>query len=272
MKRVVLVTGDSSGIGRATCTRLAQTDWVVYGASRSDVTDVAWSHVAMDVTDETSVAQAIAEIASREGQLDGVVHCAGQSFVGAVETATIEETKRHFDLNFFGSVRVIRAVLPLMREQRRGRIIVIGSVGGLIGLPFHGYYSAGKFALDGLIEALRRPEIAPFGVEASILHPGDIDTEVGENRVATSNSDASSPYHGRYEKYVAYYAKAERNGSPPDLVARQVERLLETRRLPVRSIAGKTLEKLGVVAKRLMISRHFEAVMRLAYSPGDDKK
>ena len=271
MQRVVLVTGDSSGIGRATCARLSGSGWIVYGASRSAVADVTWSHLAVDVTDTASVAQAVAEITTQDGRLDAVVHCAGESFVGPVEEATVDEVKRHFDLNVFGSVRVIQAALPIMRAQASGKIIVIGSIGGLIGLPFQGYYSAGKFALDGLIEALR-PEIAPFGIEAAILHPGDINTEIGAHRVATGNSDAASPYHERYSRYVTYYAEAEHDGSPPDLVARHIEKMLEAKRMPVRAAVGKTLEKLGVIGKRLMRSRHFEAVMKLAYSPSKTKE
>ena len=117
MKRVVLVTGDSSGIGKAACARLSEAGWIVYGASRSDVPGAAWSHIAMDVTDEASVTTAVADIVAQAGRLDAVVHCAGQSFVGAVEEATLAEVSRHFDLNVFGSVRVIRAVLPIMRQQ-----------------------------------------------------------------------------------------------------------------------------------------------------------
>ena len=205
------------------------------------------------------------------GRLDAVVHSAGQSFVGAVEEATVEETSKHFDLNVFGTVRLLRAVLPQMRKQGSGKFIAIGSIGGLIGLPFHAYYSAGKFALDGLIEGVRR-EVSPFGIDVSIVHPGDINTEIGQHRVATSNTNKASPYYDAYSRYVAYYAEAEHDGSPPELVARHISTALAKRKMPVRSLAGKTLEKLGVVAKRLMLSKHFEVLMAVAYSPGSSNK
>ncbi|MEM6496391.1 MAG: SDR family oxidoreductase [Pseudomonadota bacterium] len=271
MQKTVLVTGDSSGIGRATCEQLARTGWKVFGASRRDLATDGWTHLTMDVTDEASVARCLDTIVKDAGQLDAVVHSAGQSFVGAVEEATIEETTKHFDLNVFGTVRVLRAALPIMRKQGGGKIIVIGSIGGLIGLPFHAYYSAGKFALDGLVEGVR-PEVSPFGIDVSIVHPGDINTEIGQHRVATANSDAGSPYHGAYTKFVAHYAQAEHDGSPPELVARHIEAALAKRKMPVRSLAGKTLEKLGVVAKRLMLSKHFEVLMSVAYSPGSENK
>lgn len=270
MQKVVLITGDSSGIGRCACQRLAERNWRVYGASRSTVETDAWTHLMMDARDEASVAEAIAHIVAEAGRIDAVVHCAGESFVAPVEEASLDEVQRHFDLNVFGTIRVLRHVLPVMRRQGSGKIIVIGSIGGLIGLPFHGYYSAGKFALDGLVESLR-PEIAPFGIDAAILHPGDIDTEIGQRRVPTSNTGEGSAYFDAYTRTVAYYAAAEESGSSPELVARSIENLLARRRMPVRALVGKTMEKLGVVAKRVMLSRHFEYVMALAYGPGSDK-
>ncbi|MGI9424911.1 MAG: SDR family oxidoreductase [Hyphomicrobiaceae bacterium] len=271
MAKNVLVTGDSSGIGAATCLLLANSGWRVFGASRRQAKYDGWTHLTMDVTDEQSVAAAVLQVTDAAGRLDAVVHCAGQSFVGSIEETSIAESTNHFDLNVFGTVRVLRAVLPIMRRQRAGKIIVVGSIGGLIGLPFHGYYSAGKFALDGLIESLR-PEIAPFGVEASIVHPGDINTEIGENRVATEHVEPTSDYRAAFERTVAFYAQAERDGSSPEFVAHHIENLLRRKRLPVRSIAGKALEKLGVIGKRLMTSRHFEAVMALTYGPGATPK
>ncbi|HXF53722.1 MAG TPA: SDR family NAD(P)-dependent oxidoreductase, partial [Hyphomicrobiaceae bacterium] len=157
---VVLVTGSSSGVGRACCARLSDGTRRVYGASRTASLDTGWLHIGMDVTDDASVERAIAEVLQREGRIDVLVHCAGVSLVGPIEETTIEEAKQHFDTNFFGAVRVIRAVLPSMRRQQAGRIIVVGSIGGLIGIPYQGHYSAGKFALDGLVEALRT-EVRP---------------------------------------------------------------------------------------------------------------
>jgi len=243
----------------------------VFGASRRDRAEESWTHVTMDVISEVSVHDAIAEVLRSAGRLDSVVHCAGESFVAPIEEALIDEVRQHFDLNIFGTVRLIQAVLPHMRRQQSGQIIVIGSIGGLIGLPFHGYYSAGKFALDGLVEALR-PEAAPFGIDVSILHPGDINTEISQHRVATCNTGPNSPYKAAFTRTVAYYTGAEANGSPPTLVARDIARLLRRKRMPVRALSGKTIEKLGVIAKRLMPSRHFESLMRLAYGPGEDKR
>lgn len=271
MLKTVFVTGDSSGIGRAACQRLTAADWQVFGASQRPLDRCDWTHLIADVRDEDSVDRAVAAILAETDRLDAVVHCAGESFVSPIEEASLAEVQRHFDLNVFGTIRVIQSVLPQMRQQRTGKIIVVGSIGGLIGLPFEGYYSAGKFALDGLVESLR-PEIAPFGIDAAILHPGDIDTELGQNRVRSANTDEQSPYFDAYQRTVDFYAAAEEAGSPPDLVARSIEMLLNQKRMPVRALAGKAIEKFGVVAKRLMPSRHFETLMSIAYSAGNQAK
>jgi NAD(P)-dependent dehydrogenase (short-subunit alcohol dehydrogenase family) len=267
IEKVALVTGSSSGVGRACCERLAaRSGWRVYGGSRTAVAGEGWSYLGMDVTDDASVARAVEELLAREGRIDALVHCAGVSLVGSIEDTTVEEARRHLDINYFGSVRVIRAVLPAMRQQASGRIIVIGSIGGLIGLPYQGHYSAGKFALDGLVEALRT-EVRPFGVEASVLHPGDLNTAIGVNRVISENANDSSAYDAAFRSAVAFYTASEKKAPAPDVVARTVERMLHRRRLPVRTVVGTALELMGVWSKTVLPARSFEYLMRQAYGP-----
>src|SRR5262249_11395805 len=127
---VVLVTGSSSGIGRAICDRLGGSGARVYGGSRSACTPDSWNYLNLDVTDDASVQAAVEEVISREGRIDALVNCAGVSLAGPIEDTTIEEAKWQFETNFFGTVRLIRAVLPGMRRQASGKIIVIGSIGG----------------------------------------------------------------------------------------------------------------------------------------------
>jgi NAD(P)-dependent dehydrogenase (short-subunit alcohol dehydrogenase family) len=261
---VVLVTGSSSGIGRACCDRLATGGRRVYGASRKAVDSVPWTYVAMDVTDEASVERAVGEVLRREGRIDALVHCSGVSLAGSFEDTTVEEAKRQFDTNFFGAVRVMRAVLPVMRQQRAGKILVIGSIGGLIGLPYIGYYSASKFALDGLVEALRM-EVRPFGIEATVVHPGDFNTQISANQVLCGNAGAQSAYDAICRRTVEIYDTAVRRARPADVVARRVERLLARRRLPVRSVLGTPSEVMGVWLKSTLPSRGFEYLFRKSY-------
>ncbi len=261
---VVLVTGASSGIGLACCRELAAAGRKVYGASRRVPTGEPWPHLAMDVTDTGSVERAVAEILAREGRIDAVVHSAGVSLTVPVEETSIAEAQAHFDVNYFGAMRVLHAVLPGMRGRRAGRIVVIGSIGGLIGLRYLGQYSASKFAVDGLIEALR-PEIAPFGIEATIVHPGDFKTELAISGTTAGASGPASPYWPALERAVAFYRKAEAQARDPAVLARRVVRILDGRTLPPRIVVGTPIETLGVIAKRSLPGRLFERVLASSY-------
>jgi NAD(P)-dependent dehydrogenase (short-subunit alcohol dehydrogenase family) len=261
---VVLVTGCSSGIGKACCDRLASGSRLVFGASRSACTPERWRYVPMDVTDETSVQSAIDTVLQMEGRIDALVHCAGVSLAGAVEDTTVEEASRQFDTNFFGAVRVLRAILPVMRKQGAGKIIVIGSIGGLIALPYIGYYSASKFALDGLVQAVRL-EVAPFGIGVTVVHPGDFNTAISDNQVLCRSGGEGSAYGAVCRRIVELYDTGVRRARPADLVARRIERLLSHRRLPVRSILGSPVEVAAVWLKSVLPARSFEYLFRKAY-------
>lgn len=262
-----MVTGASSGLGRACCERLSRNPgYHVYGLSRTAGAPGGWTYVAMDITDETSVNRALSHILNQEARIDAIVHCAGDGLAGSVEDCTIGEAQAQFDTNYFGTIRLVRATLPALRRQRGGKIVIIGSIGGLIGLPFMAHYSASKFALDGLVEALRA-EIAPFGIEATILHPGDYCTPFGTHRRLGAATGGESAYFERCKQAVAFYDAAEQNGGAPDAVARKVENLIGRRRLPVRAIVGAPLERGGVLAKRVLPGRWFEALFRAAHSP-----
>ena len=263
---VVLVRGCSSGIGRAICDQLAAGGATVYGGSRTVCNTSAWTHLPLDITDQDLVEAAFADVLRRELRIDALIACAGLGLAGSLEDTDDDEAKRQFDTNFFGTTRTIRAVLPVMRKQSSGKIVVIGSIGGLIGLPFVAYYSASKFALDGLVEALRG-EVAPFGIQATIVHPGDINTAFGANRVFGRNVGDTSAYQARFQDTLRFYAAQEQNGASPHVLARRVQKLLVQRSLPARVVVGTPLEKLGVSGKRYLPARTFEYLMRKAYAP-----
>ena len=263
---VVLVTGCSSGIGKAICDQLAASGTTVYGGSRTPCTSSKWTHLLLDVTEQSSVDAAVADVLRRESRLDGLVACAGVGLAGSLEDTEDDEAKRHFDTNFFGTARMIRAVLPAMRKQSSGNVVVIGSIGGLIGLPFVPYYSASKFALDGLVEALRG-EVAPLGIQATIVHPGDLNTAFAANRIFGRNVGTTSAYRERFQDTLQFYAAQESNAASPQALARKVEKLLSKRSLPARVIVGTPLEKLGVSGKRYLPGRSFEYLLRKAYAP-----
>ena len=264
--RVVLVTGGSSGIGRACCEQLVASGRVVYGASRTEPSGIAWRHLKMDVTDDASILEAVTKIVDREGRLDAVVHCAGVSFFGPLEEVSIEEAAHHFDVNYFGAVRTMRAALPTMRCQRMGKLILIGSIGGLIGLRYLCHYSASKFALDGLLESVR-PELSPFGIDATVVHPGDFNTSLGANAATSEATRPGSPYYDALARAAEFYRQAEAQARSPKILARRIDALLDRRHLPVRVVVGTQTEKLGVLAKNLLPSRLFEMIVAKAYGP-----
>jgi NAD(P)-dependent dehydrogenase (short-subunit alcohol dehydrogenase family) len=261
---VVLVTGASSGFGRATAQRLVDAGMVVYGTSRK-ATDrsqesAALRMLAMDVCDDASVAEGVARIIAEQGRIDVVVNNAGISVCGSIEDTSIEEAQLQLDTNFFGALRVIRCVLPHMRRARRGKIINVSSIGGLMGLPFQGLYSASKFALEGLTEALRM-EVKAFGVDVVNVNPGDFHTGMTSNRIFTQHA-ATRDYAEQLAATLAVYEHDEINGSDPVLVAELIEKLISTSSPKVRYLVGMRAQKAGAWLKRVVGSRSFERVMQ----------
>jgi len=263
-RSVVLVTGSSSGIGRACSDHLTANGHTVYGGSRSGTSGSGWTHISLDVTDDASVNDAISQIEAEHGRIDALVHCAGISIAGALEDITIDEARRQFDTNYFGAIRTTRAVLPAMRKRRTGKVIIIGSIGGLIGLPFIGHYSASKFALDGFMQALRT-ELLPFGVQATVVHPGDIRTAIAQNQIMASAADASSDYAGLCTRTVNLYTDSVSKAPEPIIVAQLIERLMARKKLAPNYLVGSSLEKVAVGLKAWLPASSFEFIFRKAY-------
>ena len=173
-KKVVLITGASSGIGWACAQHLSQLNHNVIGASRRPAVREGWTSIEMDVDDSQSVTAGVERTIGQFGGLDAIVTCAGWGLAGAIEQTPINEARAQIETNFFGTVRAVVAALPSLRE-RNGNVILMGSIGGTIGIPFQGYYSASKFALEGWAEALAR-EVRPHGVKVTLIEPGNFHT------------------------------------------------------------------------------------------------
>jgi NAD(P)-dependent dehydrogenase (short-subunit alcohol dehydrogenase family) len=259
--RVALVTGASAGIGKACAERLATAGWTVTGASRRGTGGTGWTGLVMDVDEDASVQAGVAGIVEREGRVDALVAAAGWGIAGAAEDTSIAEAKAQFETNFWGCVRVVQAVLPHMRTQQRGRIVLISSIGGVIGIPFQAYYSASKFALEGFAEALAY-EVAPFGVQVTLVQPGNIATDFTARRQFAEASQEGSVYAAALRRAVGAMERDEANGAPAVLVAGTVQRVLEGSRAPRRISVGKAGERVGLIAKRLLPFRVFEAAAK----------
>jgi NAD(P)-dependent dehydrogenase (short-subunit alcohol dehydrogenase family) len=262
--RVALITGASSGIGRACATHLATCGLSVYGTSRSAVTGAgSVTMQQMDVTDDQSVQHAVDAVLEREGRLDVVVNNAGIAVAGPLELTSIEEAKRQIDVNLFGVFRVCRAVLPMMRRQGGGYIVNIGSIGGLIALPYQPLYSASKFALEGMTESLRL-EVRPFGIRVVIIEPGDTKTEITQNR-SISEGTANQQVYSSFAAALKRTASDEQNGPGPDGVARLLWRIVNTSDPRLRYTVGPATQRAAVFMKRLLPYAVMECGMRWYY-------
>jgi len=293
---VVLVTGASSGIGKACSEWLFARGCRVYGTSRqapralveARTSDLAplLRMIPLDVTSDSSVEAAVGSVLACEGRIDAVVNNAGFGIAGAVEFTTMDEAREQFETNFFGTVRVCRAVLPVMRQQGSGRILNVSSIAGRIGIPFQAFYSASKFAIEGFTEALRM-EVAPFGIQVVLIEPGDFRTgftaarRMAEPGAPTGPGDGTgpcvgrgfslagaegnpkgspytrdgSPYAARQAKALAVMEHDETHGATPEAVARLVHRIITARSPGVRYAVGPVSEKLALILQRLLPSR-----------------
>jgi NAD(P)-dependent dehydrogenase (short-subunit alcohol dehydrogenase family) len=263
--KVVLVTGASSGIGRACAELLSERGHTVYGTSRKPSPAPArHPMLVLDVTEDDSVQRAVDTVLAERGRVDVVVNNAGYALAGPVEDTSLEEARRQLDTNFFGVLRVCKAVLPSMRARGSGLIVNVSSLGGVVGLPFQGLYSASKFALEGLTESLRQ-EVAPFGVRVTLLQPGDVRTPITDNRVRARGCDSSSVYWSVFEAALRIIEKEERAGAPVELVARRVLALMEREPLAVRYTVGHVSQRLLTSTKAFLPSRLFERILMSYY-------
>lgn len=254
--RVVVVTGASAGIGRATADRLAGAGWTVVGVSRRGTGGEGWSGRVVDVDDDGSVADGIAAVLADHGRIDAVVQSAGWGVAGSVERTDLAAARAQVETNLWGSVRVVQAVLPVMRAQGGGRIVLLSSIGGVVSIPFQGFYSASKFALEGLGEALAH-EVRPFGVEVTLVQPGNVRTDFTASRVLAQRP-GPDPYGQALAHAVGVMERDEQAGIDPARVAEVVERVLGARRPPRRVSVGRLGERVGLPAKRLLPYRWFE--------------
>lgn len=254
MQQVVIITGASSGIGRASAEYLARRGHIVYGCSRSRLPEkTAYRQLKLDVTDRESVRSVVQEVVAREKRIDLLVNNAGFGIAGAIEECSEEEIRAQFETNFFGSLNMIRETVPQMRRAGGGLVLSIGSIGGMVGLPFQGIYSATKFALMGVTESLRA-ELRPFNIRVAIVCPGDFKTGFTGNRRVCAASLRDSPYGEPFSSAIAQIEQDESQGADPILVARLIERIMGEKSPRVCYTVGKLEQTLFARALGLLPS------------------
>jgi NAD(P)-dependent dehydrogenase (short-subunit alcohol dehydrogenase family) len=266
MKKVILITGISSGFGKETARLLSEKGHIVYGTVRKEPASSEGIHyLIMDLTDINSIKAAVAAVVKNEGRLDVLINNAGMHTGGPVETSQIENIRLQMDTSFMGTVHLTREVLPLMRKQGSGTIITISSIGGLMGLPFQGFYSASKFALEGFSEALRM-EVSQFNIKVILINPGDFHTSNSANRrnfLAPTGADDA--YNEQFEKTLTVIEKDEANGWKPEVLASKIVKIVECKNPRQRYIIASFEQKLAVVLNYILPGKLFRLILQDHY-------
>jgi len=265
MSKVVLITGGSSGIGKAVGIYLEAKGYVVYGTSRDadKVKNHPFKLVSLDVRNPTTIEVAVATVIKNEGRLDVLINNAGMGITGPIEETNTDEMRQLFDTNFFGAIDVMKAVLPQMRAQKSGLIINVTSIAGYMGLPFRGIYSASKGALELVTEALRM-EVKQFGVQITNVAPGDFATNIAAGR-----------YHAPVIKDSAYEASYQLNldlmnahvdeGKDPEIMAKAIFNVIEKKQPKIHYKVGEFMQKFSIVLKRMLPDVWYEKLLMNHY-------
>lgn len=263
--KTVLITGASSGIGKAIAEFLQERGYRVYGTSRNpqNYPNSKIELVALEVTDTDSIQKAVQQVIEKENKIDVLINNAGVGITGALEEIPSEQIKKNFETNLFGPIEVIRAVLPQMRKQRSGLIINITSIAGYMGLPYRSVYSASKGALELITEALRM-EVKQFGIEVTNVAPGDFATNIAQGRYhapVVSGSD----YENSYGKTLELMNTHVDSGSNPLEMAKAVHKIITTPKPKIHYKVGVFLQKLSIVLKRVLPDKVYEKMLMNHY-------
>lgn len=272
-ERAVLITGCSSGIGQATAVRLAREGWAVYATARK-VKDLEAAQaagcraLALDVTDEASMTQAVNAVEAAHGAVSVLVNNAGYSQTGAIEAVPLERVRQQFETNVFGLVRLTQRVLPGMRRQGFGYIVNLSSMGGKLVFPGFGYYHATKFAVEAISDALRF-EVQRFGIRVIVIEPGLIKTGFSDAAAATADVDTQDGTYGAFHRALVQSTRDSYTKGPlallagtPEDVADTIAKAVTARRPRTRYTVSPSA-RLFLAQRRLMSDRLWDWGMRL---------
>ena len=268
MKKVILLTGASSGIGYQTAESLAKEGHIVYGAARriekmEDLKQFGVKSIYLDITDENSIKNVVDTIIGNEGRIDVLINNAGYGSFGAVEDVEINEARRQFEVNLFGLARLVQLVLPHMRKQKEGRIINVSSMGGRLTTYFGAWYHATKYALEAFSDALRM-EVSDFGIDVSLIEPGGIKTDWG---IIASDKLEKSAKGGAYEKEAMKTAKGMKKQysgnllSNPIVITKAISKAVNSNRPKARYLIGFMAKPL-VFLHTILPTKVFDKIMK----------
>lgn len=265
MSKVVLITGGSSGIGKSVGEYLQEKDFLVYGTSRNPDRHTAsqFQLIKLDVSSEATIREAVDYIIQKHGRLDVLINNAGAGITGPIEETPDSEIQRNFETNFFGPIRVMKAVIPHMRRQQSGLIINITSIAGYMGLPYRGIYSASKGALELLTEAFRM-EIKEFNIQMTNVAPGDFATNIAAGRYHAPILE-TSPYKLTYGKTLELMDAHVSEGKDPYVMAKAIYDIIESPTPKVHYKVGEFMQKFSIVLKRLLPDKLYEKILMKHY-------
>ena len=261
---IVFITGISSGFGLETARLLSQEGHVVYGTVRRNAEPLPQVHyLQLDIRDRKMVEKAVADIIEKEGRIDVLVNNAGMGIGGPLEFASEDEIREQMDTNFLGLVHCVDAVLPHMRKQGSGKIIALSSIGGLMGLPFQGFYSASKFAIEGYCEALRL-ETKSFGIQVVVLRPGDFATGFTGSRKKATDEVVFHAYPA-YKTAIDKVEHDESGGLKPIVLARRISKIIKMKHPRNGYVIASFEQRLSVLLKRLLPAKWFARILGSYY-------
>ena len=268
--KVILVTGSSTGIGRATVRRFSREGWNVVATLRNPEGDTELANlpgvtvVRLDVTDQASSDAAVATTVRQYGRIDVVLNNAGYGLTGPFEDTDDRQIRRQFDTNVFGLMAVCRAVLPVMREQRSGRILNVSSVGGRMTFPLYSSYHATKWAVEGFTESLQF-ELTPFGIDAALIEPGAIKTDFYDRSADRPAARETSAYGAFKSQLAPHYDAAARRAVSPDRVAAVILRAATAAKPKLRYAAAGGAS-LMLLMRRLLPEAAFIGLLRARFA------
>ncbi len=263
-QQVIIITGASSGFGKATAEMLSRKGHTVYGLCRRVLAESNIKYCQCDVRDREQIAAVVAQIVAEQGRVDVLINNAGMGIGGALELATEEEIDLQMGTNFMGCVNMCQAVLPYMRKARKGKIINLSSIGGVMGLPYQGFYSASKFAIEGFTEALAA-EVTGFGIRVCMVEPGDFATGFTGSRKNSQATMDDPDYGPIFKRSLAIIEKEENGGLQPEVLARRIVKLVEQKKPPLRNVVANLEQWLSTVIKRVLSGNQMVGILRDYY-------
>jgi len=262
MKKVILITGASSGLGQAIANYLHQQGHTVYGTSRKSI-QANWNSLVMDVCNEQSVTTGVQQIISNEQRIDVLINNAGLGIAGALEETLLTDVSLVFNTNVQGVVATSKAVLPYMRKQQSGHIINISSVASEMGLPYRAIYSASKAAVDKITEALRM-EVSKYNIQVCSVQPADINTPIGDHRVMAP-AVLGSVYQESFQRTMNHINEGVKNGVAPESIAPLIEKIIFSKKVKRAYLSGKPMQTISVHLKKWLPNTWFEGIIKKYY-------